>query len=271
MNNTNTNQRLLAVASVVGRDHLKLGKNNQDALAHWSHGDLFCAVVADGCGSSAHSETGAQLGARLLCNALALKLGRGERFEHASQVLEELRLEMLARLRPIALALAGSDDPRTLAGAVRDHLLFTLVGAVLGPFGTLLFSIGDGALALEAPANRTIESLPLGPFAGNEPPYLGYALLHERAHGFADQALRFQIAAQRDTACALALGTDGALELFAGSPPVLLLNDPALFNNPDALRRKLWLLAQGKSSDAPALRDDTTLVLVRPIHPAIGA
>jgi hypothetical protein len=271
MINTNKEQPLLAVASVTGRDHLKLGRNNQDALAHWGQGDLLCAVVADGCGSSPHSEAGARLGAKFLCNALALQLAEGERFANAAAVLEEARLDILAKLRPIAVALAGSDDPRALAEAVRDHLLFTLVGAVLGPFGTLLFSIGDGALAIELPVDRAIESLPLGPFAGNEPPYLGYALLPERAHGFADDALRFQIAAQRDTACAFALGTDGALELFAGSPPVLLLNDPSLFKNPDALRRKLWLLAQGKSGDAPALRDDTTLVLVRPMHQAIGA
>ncbi len=260
-----------AAASVPGRDHQRLGRNNQDAFALWEGRSHLCAVVADGCGSSPHSEVGARLGARLLAQALARRLEPLDAaplpFDSATrepgdpggvgQLLAEAREELLAALRPIARALAGAGDERVFAEAVRDHLLFTLVGALVGPDGAVLFALGDGALALDGVA------IPLGPFAGNEPPYLGYALLPERLHGFSADRLRFTIAAVGEAPRAIALGSDGALELFAATPPRELAAETLLFENPDALRRKLWLRTQAGRGAGATLHDDTTLILLR--------
>ena len=60
----------LAGGSVTGRLHVAAGRPNQDAW-HWVATDAaLVACVCDGCGSSPHSELGAQLGARLLASAL---------------------------------------------------------------------------------------------------------------------------------------------------------------------------------------------------------
>jgi serine/threonine protein phosphatase PrpC len=66
----------VATGSVVGRDHGRTGKNNQDALAYVPLQEGIVAVVCDGCGSQPHSEVGAQLGAQLLTQAVARQLTR---------------------------------------------------------------------------------------------------------------------------------------------------------------------------------------------------
>jgi len=268
-----------AAASVPGRDHQRLGRNNQDAFALWQGTSHLCAVVADGCGSAPHSEIGARLGARLLAQALARKLeppaiaaplplgdaplpsgsaAREPGFPDCVEtLLAEAREELLAQLLPIARALAGAEDERVFAAAVRDHLLFTLVGALVGSSGAVLFALGDGALALDG------VPISLGPFADNEPPYLGYGLLPERLHGFSADQLRFNIAAVSAAPFEIALGSDGALELFAATPPRDLASETLLFENPDALRRKLWLRTQPRHDGGPTLLDDTTLILLR--------
>ena len=280
-------------ASVAGRDHLRVGRNNQDAWAVFHGRRALVAVVADGCGSAPHSEAGARLGARLLASALARRLeGGANPIEAPSEapgeapieapiesLLEEARREVLSQLRAVALGLCPSSAPdaRLLLGQVRDHLLFTLVGAVVGPAETVAFALGDGLLEVDG------RPLALGPFPGNEPPYLGYALLPEVLHGVPEAALRLQIVARLPTTSlrTLALGTDGACDLAAaGAPPAALLDDGLLFRNPDALRRRLFLLARespgavrpaplaSPASPAPratlaSLHDDTTLVLIR--------
>ena len=255
-----TKQLRIAAASVPGRDHLRVGKNNQDAVALWRDRQRLVAVVADGCGSAPRAEVGAQLGARMLVQQLARRLEAGELDEPRDEAaliawLESARQELLEPLRRLARDLAGSDELRATAEAVRDQLLFTLVGLCASPAGALLFALGDGALSLDG------ERIPLGPFPNNSPPYLGYALLPEKVHGFPEPTLHFRLVRRVDSFRALALGTDGALELFEHEPAESLLRDRPLFSNPDTLRRKLWLLAQGKSG--PSLRDDTTLVLLR--------
>ena len=275
----------LAAASVAGRDHQRVGRNNQDAWAVFQGRRALVAVVADGCGSAPHSEAGARLGARLLASALARRLEDGAGPVEAPVVapieslLDGARQEVLWQLRAVALGLCPSSGPdaRLMLGQVRDHLLFTLLGAVVGPVETVAFALGDGLLEVDG------RPLALGPFPGNEPPYLGYALLPEALHGVPEAALRLQIVARLPTASlrTLALGTDGACGLAAaGAPVAALFDDGLLFRNPDALRRRLFLLARdvpGAARPAPlasppslaplaalaSLHDDTTLVLIR--------
>jgi len=54
------NQFEYASGSIIGRNHVLAGKNNQDAY-HISVNERFIAVVVcDGCGSGKHSEVGAK-------------------------------------------------------------------------------------------------------------------------------------------------------------------------------------------------------------------
>jgi hypothetical protein len=255
----------IAAASVIGREHARAGRNNQDAFSLLAQGEVLAAVVADGCGSGAHSEVGAQLGARCVAQAVLAVAGEGMSVE-APGFLEAVRTRVLKFLTSLTEQLGGS--------LVGEHLLFTVVGAVVTPTRTLVFSAGDGLWALNG------EVHPLGPFPNNAPPYLAYGLLSPGAVPLERQAL-----VPTDEVMALMLGTDGAADLAklaeARVPerdePVGPLSqywtDERYFQNPDALRRRLVLLGrESVRADFTAhrlvrtpglLTDDTTLIVLR--------
>src|SRR5687767_12676541 len=60
----------LTTASVLGREHARLFRNNQDGVAARVEDGIAVAVVTDGCGSGTSSEVGARLGARFLAQTL---------------------------------------------------------------------------------------------------------------------------------------------------------------------------------------------------------
>jgi hypothetical protein len=255
----------VAAASVIGREHARAGRNNQDAFCLRAQGEVLAAVVADGCGSGPHSEVGAQLGARCVAQAALEVLAGGTPVE-APEYLEAVRARVLDFLTALTQRLGSS--------LVGEHLLFTVVGAVVTPARALVFSAGDGLWALNG------EVHPLGPFPNNAPPYLAYGLLAPGAVPLARQAL-----VPTDEVMALMLGTDGAADLSRLSEariperdePVGPLSqywtDERYFQNPDALRRRLTLLGrESVRADFTARRmvrtpgllaDDTTLIVLR--------
>lgn len=255
----------LAAATVQGREHARAGRNNQDAL--WArateHG--LAAVVADGCGSGAQSELGAQLGARR-CVEAALTLLERRVSVDSPEFLPRLGADVLCFLQ----ALTGELGER----AIGEALLFTLVGAIVTPEHTLVFSAGDGLWALNGDVHR------LGPFPNNAPPYLAYGLLKPGAVSLQANALRPTIEVD-----SLLLGTDGVADLAGLSEALVpeseqpvgplgqFWSDERYFRNPDALRRRLSLLnREAVRADFTARRlvrvpgllaDDTTLVVLR--------
>ena len=255
----------IAAASVIGREHSRAGRNNQDAFCFDSCEQGFAAVVADGCGSGSHSELGAQAGARQVV-ASALRLLRdGERVD-GSGFLGLLRERSLAFLRELAGSLGR--------GGLQECLLFTVVGAVVTPEHTLVFSAGDGVWAL----NGRVQAL--GPFPGNAPPYLAYGLIPDSLVPFIRQAL-----VPTSEVESLLLGTDGVGDLArlaetlvpeAGDivgPLSQFWREERYLRNPDAVRRRLSLLSRESVRVDPVshrlvrtpalLPDDTTLVVLR--------
>jgi hypothetical protein len=255
----------LAAATVMGREHARAGRNNQDAF--WArateHG--LAAVVTDGCGSGAQSELGAQLGARRVVEGALSLLGQQVPVD-SPEFLQRLGADVLCFLQ----AISGELGER----AIGEALLFTIVGAVVTPEHCLVFSAGDGLWALNGDVQR------LGPFPGNAPPYLSYGLLKPGAVALKTNALR--PTAEVDS---LLLGTDGAADLAGlaearvpeSAEPVGPLSqfwsEDRYFRNADALRRRLSLLnREAVRADFPARRlervpglltDDTTLVVLR--------
>jgi len=200
------------------------------------------AVVCDGCSSGAHSEVGAQVGAQVLVQAIARELAA---CMNPGEVMDRARTRTLAQLTLLAEAMggAGSEDFRNTVG---EHLLFTVVGFVLGPERAWAFALGDGALVV----NDSVQLL--GPFPGNAPPYLGYALLGEPGAAAWNLELRpLPPPAEIQT---LIIATDGA----AGIDFVPFGADPRVLRNPDFARRLLWQQARER-----ALDDDATLVVAR--------
>jgi hypothetical protein len=278
----------IAAGRVTGRAHQRLGHGCQDGMAWYAGADALVAVVTDGCGSSPYSEVGARLGARLIVAALARELGRASGVTGAParasdaalgappearpdvQLVERACSDVVDRLRALACAMGGD-----LAHTVSEHFLFTIVGAVVTPASTLAFALGDGIVAIDGAVHV------IGPFPGNCPPYLGYRLLDPGA----SRALSFH--AERPTAAldSLLLATDGAGEILAhpdralpgrsepAGPLAQFWTDGAYFRNPDAVRRRLWLMSREHVSpdwtarrlcrDGGMLDDDTTLIAIR--------
>jgi hypothetical protein len=255
----------VAAASVIGREHARSGRNNQDAFSLLAQGEVLAAVVADGCGSGAHSEVGAQLGARAVAQTVLAVVGEGTPVD-SPDFLPAVRSRVLKFLTSLTEQLGNS--------LVGEHLLFTVVGAVVTPQHTLVFSAGDGVWALNG------EVHPLGPFPDNAPPYLAYGLISPGAVPLERQAL-----VPTDEVMALMLGTDGVADLAKlaetrvpeREEPVGPLSqywtDERYFQNPDALRRRLALLGrESVRADFTAhrlvrtpslLADDTTLIVLR--------
>lgn len=270
--------RAFAVAAgrVTGRAHQRVGHGCQDGLAWHAAADALVAVVTDGCGSSQYSEVGARLGARLIVAALLRELGRaaegaGERVSALDAALVERALaDVVERLRALARAMGGD-----LAETVSEHFLFTVVGAVITPARALAFALGDGIVAIDGAVHV------VGPFPGNCPPYLGYRLLDPRA------SAGLSFCAEQPTAAldSLLLATDGAGAILAqpgralpgrsepAGPLAQFWTDAAYFRNPDAVRRRLWLMsrehvapdwtARRLHRDGGMLDDDTALIAIR--------
>jgi len=280
----------LASASLLGLDHrLPLKeKNGQDAL--WIHpvpisifGNVQICLVADGCGSGAHSEVGAKLGVRLLASAIARQIERARESEESprhqfDRILEAARQDVLARVRVLAQDMGGS-----FSSTINEYFLFTTVGAILTDSHSVFFSRGDGLVVVNG------EEIWVEPEDGNAPVYLSYTLvetsLNKRPHELAFQIHRV---VHSDQLNHFLIGTDG-LRFLCGAavlplpgkddlvgPLSQFWKDDRYFHNHDALRRRLSLI--NRSHVEPDwdgkrlvmhhghLKDDVALIVGRRSH-----
>jgi len=281
----------VALGTIAGREHQRSGSNNQDALCYRVSGDTQIAVVCDGCGSYGRSEVGASLGASLVAEVIGRRIPRYEQAVSdqngldAAEFWEQIRQELLQRLGDVVAALDG-DRPygsgvthRT--GTILEYLLFTIVGVVITPSVTTLFSIGDGTIFING------KFLGISPFANNAPPYLAYGLLSPEQLHLPPEALLFHIHRQVPTVEveSLLIGTDGVQDLIAAADKPLpgkselvgaiaqFWEQDIYFKNHDQVRRKLYLINREVTKanwenrtierQSCLLTDDTTLIVVR--------
>lgn len=243
----------VAAGSVVGAEHRRTDRPNQDAWAWRDDGAVLAAAVADGCGSGRHSEVGARLGAAMWAEALR-RWAPAFSSPADPALYRVVRRDVTAQLGALAAAMGG--DP---VEVVAEHFLFTVVGCVIAAGTAVVHAVGDGLYAIDG------EVTELGPFPGNQPPYIGYDLV-----GDAGDAV--VIAAVVDAAAidSIALATDGALDLEPLPP---LWEDPRYLRNRDAIRRHLAVI--NREAVEPdweerrlrvrrgALADDTTVLIIR--------
>ncbi len=235
--------------TVCGSEHQRLGRNNQDAYAWASGDDILVAVVCDGCGSGAHSEFGARLGARLFADTLARTAATKPSLA-PERLLGAARAQALTRLAGVLQDLGGAP-----VQTVREHLLFTVVGMFMTRRETVLFALGDGVLALD-------EEVFTPTFPGNAPPYLGYALIPDALDDPLLATAPIKILTRRPTCDVerIVLGSDGVADLSRQEGLSPLLQEPKLFQNPYLLGRRLAMLQRKKKAVLP---DDTTMILIR--------
>lgn len=270
----------IAGGSVIGREHRLAGRNNQDAYYWMKTDNLIIALVCDGCGSSQYSEVGARLGARLVAevilkNASQLTSQSTVTKDDFSDFLEGVRREALAHLSVLAIAM-GSDFKET----INDYFLFTVLGAIMTPSITAIFSLGDGIYWING------QMFEIGPFENNEPPYLAYSLVNSSL-GLPPEFLQFQVQniLPTDQVQSLLIATDGihdfvksadkkmpAKEELVG-PVSQFWQEDGYFANQDKIRRKLFLVNRDIVTynrqehqlvrENGLLRDDTTMVVAR--------
>ncbi len=262
----------IAAGSVIGREHRRIGRNNQDAYAVQAKPEGTIAVVCDGCGSCPHSEVGAQLGARWVIACLDRQCQQGQPQLQAPDFWRELQRDLLEQIRQLATGFGSA-----LEAVVRDYFLFTIVGAIVTPEMTAIFSLGDGVAILND------EVLMQGTIADNRPPYLAYGLFPGL---FVMEDVKFQVHLRSTaTVNTLAIGSDGVQDLGKTldsslknadlTPEVFkpFWQDDRYFQNPDQVRRYLarcnresvqpnWQ-TQVLERQSGLLEDDTTLVLIR--------
>lgn len=258
----------LAGGSVVGREHRRVGKNNQDAYG-WSVAEAgVIAVVCDGCGSGSHSEVGAKLGARMIVETMQRVLESDLPLENEA-IWPTMQQMWLTQLQQVAAQLGGDR-----AQTIQDYLLFTIVGIVMTPTLTAVFALGDGVIAIN---DQVIQ---LGPFANNAPPYLAYGLLEEISEALPLKVLQLLPTDQLQT---LLIGSDGVSDLMQVAQQTLpgrsdvvgditQWQDDRYFRNPDQVRRRLALINREVTTLTPSqqclrqsglLPDDTTLIVIR--------
>src|SRR3989344_5896211 len=93
----------IATGTIIGSEHKRLGKNNQDASHTTVSPEALIAVVTDGCSASRHSEVGANIGARLVSNAV---FAMAEFFENPTtdiRILDIVHKRILSDLASIAM------------------------------------------------------------------------------------------------------------------------------------------------------------------------
>lgn len=266
------------------RSNVLIGKNNQDAWRLYCVKELSIALVADGCGSKPYSEVGAQLALQALTagierNWMRFKDGE-EAFERKLEAtLDASRREVLTLIGTVAhslLPMHGHEGQRvSYSELVSDYMLFTTVGALITPEHAGFFSIGDGVIVI----NGDVSSL--GPFEGNEPPYMAYSLLKTR---WSEDELRFKIhrCCLVDELESFLIGTDGVQDLAEASDRTLpasleTIGPLSQFWSEDryftrsGIRKRLARIQSrqqnhseiGSPIEEGRLRDDTSLIVGR--------
>jgi serine/threonine protein phosphatase PrpC len=256
--------------SIIGRNHVLVNKNNQDAYRVMVQDRFIAAVVCDGCSGGIHSEVGAKLGARMLTEMIADLLSPDlSQDSHPNLGISEpefwqiLKINLLKKFKDFVTITSGDME------FVNDYLLFTIVGALITPRETVTFYMGDGAIAL----NGKLYQIP--PYPDNAPPYLAYGL-------YRADAIDFKICHRIPTSEveSILIATDGIDDLIEVESVEQFWQEERYFKNPDALRRKLAMLNREEVKPdwqkrelikrSGVLSDDTTFVVIRRHIPLVS-
>ena len=247
-------QHRLLQGIVPGRGHILDASNCQDALssiAFESDGKAYITgVLADGCGGGKHSEVGAQLAVQFIPREIRRLVENGLPLEHIPNLLFE---HLMHFLKTIAAAYHFADLVE-LAHFVNHHLLFTVLGFIVGPEQTLVFAAGDGIVIINDDIHLRDQH--------NAPAYIGYHLIDRRYLG--EDATLLPRAFDLYTIPTaslkrLAIGSDAWIEEQALLDQVWGLKSPAGLQ----LQMNRW-------SSARHLKDDASIIVVELETPTQG-
>jgi serine/threonine protein phosphatase PrpC len=186
---------VLTGASVQGRDHGVVGKNNQDSFVFGQQVEAFWGIVADGCGEGSRSEAGAHLVTAFAHRSLLNVANYSGLSPH--QVVKNLMGHIVEFQEDLLRWFTNnSNNPETRLKFAFEHLLCTMVGFFVRGDEGVLFWAGDGAYLLGF-------SEPIEITADNQPKYLAYNALRSEAPLF--ESVPFNMSEVRR----IAVATDG--------------------------------------------------------------
>lgn len=267
----------VAGGSIIGRDHVRTGKNCQDAYFWKESAGVLVAVVCDGCGSSDNTEVGAQVGAKIVVEStLRHYLNHPERFPYAAmaknQGLQMVKWSVLTKIQSLADDMAGSFSEN-----ISQYFLFTVLGVILDPKAdkAFVFGCGDGTFYVNG-VPTTI------PSPNNAPAYLCYNLVETNQP---DPQLGMLWMGSFESVKSMLIGTDGVADLARAcddpipgkeekiGPIAQFWEKDGFFKNPFSIGHRLTLINRSVSrvdwekkamTEAHGqLRDDTTFIVIR--------
>lgn len=220
---------------IIGRDHTARQTNCQDGYALAITNTYTVAIVCDGCSEGQHSEVGAKLGAQYLAEEAARLLETGFCAHELPSLLHERMVTYLGKLAEVS-------SPRDRIAFIQSHLLFTIVGCIVTPKSSIVFTAGDGMVAVDDSV-RCIDQ-------NNQPAYIAYHLLKEALPYDYKLAYEFEVQPIPETWSRIAIASDGF------EPE--LLSQAWHQSHPRGLQRKLiyW------SNQEQRFRDDATIVTI---------
>ncbi|KKT39847.1 hypothetical protein A3K29_00695 [Candidatus Collierbacteria bacterium RIFOXYB2_FULL_46_14] len=165
-------QFTLKTGKVIGRSHILAGKNCQDSLktaitvvgVH----QYLVGWISDGCSEGAHSEIGSNLATEFLLNRTLDYLADDIPLEIIHLFLFE---DLLSFLKSNLLS-QSLKTPQKQALYIKDFLLFTLVGFIIGPKNSTVMAYGDGLVIINDEVYKRDYH--------DESPYPGYLLIDQK-------------------------------------------------------------------------------------------
>ena len=271
----------IAGGTVAGTRHIKRGINNQDFYSFIRTDDYIVAIVSDGCGSGLHSEVASKIQTNFLIQAIAKQYETsfpelGKHILLYPNFWKEIEKSVLNSIEVLAHQMGTN-----LRSTIVNYFLATCVGVLITKQYTQIFSCGDGVFILNGDINL------LGPFEGNMPPYLAYAITGSSITDKNPELLglyRHEVIST-DHLHSLLLGTDGIEDLikksnsfFPGQEKNIgnisqFWENDTYFQNPQFISNTLRMMNTEKKipqwQDENILKyegvlsDDTTLLTIR--------
>ncbi len=246
--------------SVIGREHVRLGRNNQDGHAIRAEEQRLAAVVTDGCSSSKFAEVGARLGACFIASEALRRMRSGK--PAGMDLAYAVTRGLVSYLDTVAKGLASDDSERE--ALVGDYLLFSFLCLAIDGQRACIFGVGDGVYSL----NGDIRTLDPGP--DNAPSYAGYLIMNGPTRSASPT---MHVVTPVENVETMLIGTDGLLDLDR-TPDTILKDgnrqggieqfeeDATLLATAGRLQRRLSILGEINGR----MRDDTTAIVVRRVQ-----
>lgn len=270
----------IAVGSVEGTEHKRIGKNNQDAFFLKKYQQFIIGLVFDGCGSGKHSEVGAKIASRIVPEIIIKWIDIVNSVD-IYEVLLHLKWDIILNFRLLAEGMCSGEnypnhDENELKKILNDYFLFTINGVLIDRGGVWAFNVGDGIRYIDG------EVQDLDELTGY-PTYINYTIIDkEQAKWNTDFKIKKYGLEVLDSG--IIIGSDGVKDIIKKADELVLGSEEKvggleqflenrMYKNPDNINRRFNILNKYHTwadwnerriySSLGLLPDDTTIISIK--------